>query len=333
MNSGYYSSDSLPNIISFFFVSSIQGIQRYLEWVLFFTLHQKNRLPEIDFTLMSGMVKKYLRKKYHVVMGYSDNMRFCTSCGKELDTGKKFCEYCGAPVEQAAASSQISPPAGVPVMPPAGSEKRSGKPGKNLIIAGIIGVLLIAAGLAYFGLPLISDSQKTGTNLQQPSVLVTDTLIQIPATVSTEPTHLATISQSPATSSTYEDKYTETYVQVYTVDRAFVGGQKEVFSHKTASPPLYIKFNITPEIFYGEKIVDIGLSSERVMNTSYTSPSAGFKVSVYDEGNGELVEEQGFNRQYGIMTKQEFMIRAPGNYRVELTGNDVVAEVRILTGK
>lgn len=267
-------------------------------------------------------------------MGYSDYMRFCTSCGKELDTGKKFCEYCGAPVEQATAvSSPVSAPAAVPVLPSAESDKRSGRPVKNLIIAGIIGILLIAAGLFYFGLPLISDSQKTGSNLQQPSVLATNTLTQIPATVSTETTHLPTITHSPATSNTYEDKYTETYVQVYTVDRAFVGGQKEIFSHKTASPPLYIKFNITPEIFYGEKIVDIGLSSERVMNTSYTSPSAWFKVSVYDEGNGELVEEQGFNKEYGIMTKQEFMIRAPGNYRVELTGNDVVAEVRILTGK
>ena len=277
-------------------------------------------------------------------MGYSDYMRFCTTCGKELDAGKKFCEYCGAPVEQAAAVSSPPltpaaapvipvPPAAVPVTPPAVPEKPSGGPGKTIIMAGIIGVLLIAAGLYFVGLPMISDSQKTGSNLQQPSVLPTPALTQFPATVSIQTTHPPTIVHSPAVSNTYEDKYTETYTQVYTVNRAFIGGQKEVFSHKTIAPPLYIKFNITPEIFYGQKIVDIGLSSERVMNTSYTSPSAWFKVSVYDEGNGELVEEQGFNREYGIMTKQEFMIRAPGDYRVEITGNDVVAEVRILAGK
>jgi hypothetical protein len=45
-----------------------------------------------------------------------------------------------------------------------------------------------------------------------------------------------------------------------------------------------------------------------------------------------LKDEQGFNKGYSIMTIQEFMVRAPGNYRVEMTGNDVTAEVRILTG-
>jgi hypothetical protein len=86
-------------------------------------------------------------------------------------------------------------------------------------------------------------------------------------------------------------------------------------------------------MFYGEKTVDISLSSERVVNTSYTSPSAWFTVSIYDADNGGLVEEQGFNKEYSVMTKQEFMVRAPGNYRIEMTGNDVIAEVRILTGK
>jgi len=32
------------------------------------------------------------------------------------------------------------------------------------------------------------------------------------------------------------------------------------------------------------------------------------------------------------MTKQEYMVRTPGNYKVELSGNDVFAEVQILIG-
>jgi len=76
-----------------------------------------------------------------------------------------------------------------------------------------------------------------------------------------------------------------------------------------------------------------GLSSERVIQTSYPSPNAWFKVKVYDAGNGELVEDQGFNKGYSVTTQQEFMVRAPGDYRVEMSGNDVTADIRILTGK
>jgi hypothetical protein len=124
-----------------------------------------------------------------------------------------------------------------------------------------------------------------------------------------------------------------TYNQVYSVNHAFIGGQKEVFTQDTSTPPLFVKFNITPKMFSGEKTVDIGLPSEHLVNLSYISPNAWFKVRVYDVGNGVLVEEQGFNKEHSVMTKQEFMVRAPGNYRVEMTGNDVIAEVRIHNGK
>lgn len=261
-------------------------------------------------------------------------MRFCTSCGKELTPGKKFCEYCGTPVEQPAAAP-VPPvtPAAAPDSPPAVPVRPSKGSGKTIFIAGMIGILVIVAGVYFVGLPLISGSKGTGSNLRESTVPPSPTLPSLPTTVLEKTTSLPTTVYSPAVSQTYEDKYTETYSLVYSVDRAFVGGQKEVFTYDTSTPPLYIKFNITPKMFYGEKTVDIGLSSERVINTSYTSPSAWFRVSVYDAGNGELREQQGFNKEYGIMTKQEFMVRAPGNYRVEMTGNDVIAEVRILAGK
>lgn len=264
-------------------------------------------------------------------------MRFCTSCGKEIDPGKKFCEHCGTPVEQPAAAPGMpaTPPAlpAVPVPPPTVPAKPSGGSGKTMIIAGIIVVLVIVAGIYFIGLPMISGTRGIGSNLQQNTALRTQVSDLSPPTRAAVSTNMPMTTGIPAASQTYEEKYTETYNQVYSVDRPFVGGQKEVFTHSTAVPPLYIKFNITPKMFYGEKTVDIGLSSERVVNTSYTSPSAWFKVSVYDAGNGGLVEEQGFNKAYGITTKQEFMVRAPGNYRVEMSGNDVIAEVRILTGK
>jgi hypothetical protein len=293
-------------------------------------------LSTIDDFRAAGS-EKQKGKKYQVIIVYSDCMRFCTTCGKEVDPGKKFCEYCGTPVEQSAAAPAmpaISPavPA-APVSPQTVPVKPSGGSGKTMVIAGIIVVLVILAGVYFIGLPVISGSKGTGSNLQQPTTLPTKALTPIPTTVSMETTKTPRITDSSTASQTYENKYTETYTQVYTVNRAFVGGQKEVFTHDIPAPPLFIKFNITPKMYYGEKTVDIGLPSERVINTSYTSPSAWFKVSVYDAGNGGLVEEQGFNKGYGIMTKQEFMVRAPGNYRIEMSGNDVTAEVWILTGK
>lgn len=219
-----------------------------------------------------------------------------------------------------------------PVLPPAVPVKPSGGSGKSMIIAGIVVLLIIIAGVYFIGLPMINRTPGTGTFLQQATTLPTPTVTPFPTTHSTDISGVS-MTVIPAADQTYEERYMETYNQVYIVNHAFTGGQKEIFTQDLPSPPLYIKFNITPKMFYGEKTVDIGLSSERVVNTSYTSPSAWFTVSVYDADNGGLIEEQGFNKEYSVMTKQEFMVRAPGNYRIEMTGNDVIAEVRILTGK
>jgi hypothetical protein len=264
-------------------------------------------------------------------------MPFCTTCGKESAPGKKFCEYCGTPLEQPVVSPAAPnpPPVGGPpvsVSPPPVPGTSPGGSGKILVIAGIIAVLIILAGVYFIGLPMISGSSGTRAPLQQATTLPTGALTPYPASSSTMTGTFVTAT-NPTSSQTYEEKYTETYNLVYSVNHAFNGGQKEVFTQNLITPPLYIKFNITPKMFYGEKTVNIGLSSEHVVDVAYTSPNAWFKVQIYDADNGVLKEEQGFNKGYSIMTKQEFMVRAPGNYRVEMTGNDVTAEVQILTGK
>lgn len=264
-------------------------------------------------------------------------MPFCTTCGKETAPGKKFCEYCGTPLEQpvvAPAAPTLPPPAGpaAPVSPPPAPVTSAGGSGKTLIIVGIVAILIIIAGIYFIGLPIISGSSQTRSTLQQATPLPTGALTPFPTSSSTI-TDTSGTATNPSPSQTYEEKYTETYNLVYSVNHAFNGGQKEVFTQDLTTPPLYIKFNITPKMFYGEKTVNIGLSSEHVVDVAYTSPNAWFKVQIYDADNGVLKEEQGFNKGYSIMTKQEFMVRAPGNYRVEMTGNDVTAEVQILTGK
>jgi hypothetical protein len=131
---------------------------------------------------------------------------------------------------------------------------------------------------------------------------------------------------------TLEVRYGESYEQVYTLNKDFAFGQKEVFSHDLTRPPLYIKFNLTPDMITRQKVINIGLSSETTINTTYTSPNAWFEVKVLDAGSGAVIDKRGFNKDYSVMTKQEFMVRNKGNYQVELSGNDVFAEVRILIG-
>jgi len=275
--------------------------------------------------------------KYQIIAIIHDCMRFCTSCGKEIDPGKKFCEYCGTPVEQSAAAPAMpAPPPDVPaapVSPQTVPVKSSGGSGMTLVIAGIIVVLVILAGVYVIGMPMISGSKGTNPALQQGTAFPTQAYTPIPTTRSTVTDSMTMTTTNRAIGQTYEEKYMETYNLVYSVDREFNGGQKVIFTQDLTTPPLYVKFNITPKMFFEERLVEIGLPSEHIVNVTYPSQNAWFKVLVYDADNGELKEGQGFNKDYSIMTKQEFMVRAPGNYRVEISGNDVTAEVRILTGK
>ena len=254
-------------------------------------------------------------------------MPFCTSCGNEVPLGKKFCEYCGTPIEQPAVApaapviaAPVPPP---PVKPPAGGS------GKTMAIGGVIVLLIVIAGVYFIGLPLLSGTSGTVTPVHQTPAQPTPALTPYSTPVTPDTTVAPLPADTPAASQTYEEKYMETYNQVYSVNHAFVGGQKEVFSQDLKTPPLYIKFNITPEIEVGEKVNEVG----EMISTSYISPNSWFKVNVYDAGNGDLVEQQGFNKGFSVTEQQEFMVRAPGNYRVEISGNAVTAEVRILTGK
>ena len=65
-------------------------------------------------------------------------------------------------------------------------------------------------------------------------------------------------TDNPAASQTYEEKYMESYNQVYSVNRAFVGGQKEVFSQDLRNPPCISSSKSHRKIEVGEKVDDAG---------------------------------------------------------------------------
>jgi hypothetical protein len=261
-------------------------------------------------------------------------MQFCTSCGKEAVPGKKFCEYCGAPLELPADSPPVpaapSPvTAGIPVQPPA--VPAAGGSGKIRIIAGVFVLIIVIAGIWFVGLPMMGGStgskslpaKTTAAPVQPLTPDTTAVILLTPGPV--VPAH------TPAASLTYEEKYTQMYKLVYSTNHEFIGGQRESVPVDASAPPLFIKFNITPEIEVGEKVDEVG----HMVSTSYVSPTSWFKVSVYDAMNGALVVEEGFGsaKGFSVTTPQDFMVRAPGTYRVEISGNHVIAEVQILTGK
>jgi hypothetical protein len=190
------------------------------------------------------------------------------------------------------------------------------------MIVGVVVAVIFVAGLLWIGITPLKGTSSSGTADVTPSPAITTAL-----PTQTVPT---TVLQTPVLERA--DRYEETYEQIYTSNRSYKFGQKEVVSHDLVRPPLYIRFNITPGMVVREKLVDIGLSSEHNITVTYVNPNAWFEVTVFDSGNGTIVDKRGFNKDYSQIAKQEFMVRTRGIYRIEMSGNDVVVDVQILTG-
>jgi hypothetical protein len=253
-------------------------------------------------------------------------MVFCTSCGKEVSPGVKFCENCGTPVEQ----TPVSPaPSAIPSVPVPIAKKPPAS-ARTLVIVAVAGIICLIAAAWFVGLPLLKGPQPavTATGVSgTPTPVVPNfadpTTTVVPVTTTLPPAVPATPVQHT------EDRYETSYEQIYTLDQAFSGGQKLSYNHQLTRPPLYIKFTVTPGMVSREKVDP---SSGQMVNATYANPNAWFEVKVIDVATGTMEDARGFNRQYSGMTKQEFMIRNSGNYRVEMSGNDVTAHIEILIG-
>jgi hypothetical protein len=264
------------------------------------------------------------KEKYQTLAINAGYMPFCTSCGTEITAENRFCTSCGAPMDHPAGPLT---PESSPRIQPVIVEKH-GMPKKTLLIIGVIAVIVIIAVVYSAGLPIL----KTLSPLPPVPTPVPSTPVSH-LTTSAQPTKTPVIPQTTITPlQTLEERYGGSYEQVYTLNKDFAFGQKEVFSHDLTHPPLSIKFNLTPDMLTRRKVINIGLSSEETINITYPSPNAWFEVKVLDAGSGAVIDSRGFHKDYNEMTKQEFMVRNKGNYTVELSGNEVFAEVRILIG-
>ncbi len=253
-------------------------------------------------------------------------MRFCTSCGAEIIPGNKFCIQCGAPVEQS--TSPESPAS-------AGSRARiffSGMPKKNmalLIIGGIL-VLAIILAIVVSGGMLPVKPGKSPASAPVSQVTVTPTGY---AVVSTPEPAITTIPEPAPTSDIIQsERFGSNYKLVYSLSQNLSFGQKEEFYQNLTSPPLYVRFDLNPVKINRHRMVSIGTSIEHMENTTEVSPNAWFEVKIFDASNGTVVDQEGFGNDYSDMTRQEFMVREPGNYRIVMSGHEVFANVTILTG-
>jgi hypothetical protein len=262
-------------------------------------------------------------------------MPFCTNCGEEIVPGSKFCESCGTPAElQPGAPAPAFIPTPVPGQqvpaprPPLVPSPPSKKAVPVLVIISIVLILAGIAGVIWFvGLPALQ--KETGTVPMPP----------VTAIISATPTitlKLPLNTPSPAAAQTtpvrkLEGRFEEYYDEVYSRNHFFAFGEKEIFPYEVTTPPLYIKYNLTPKLITREKVINIGMSSEKTINLTYPNPNAWFEIRVLD-GNGAVVADQGYGRDFPDVTQSEFMVRDTGKYQVEFSGNDVTAEIRVLQG-
>ena len=263
-------------------------------------------------------------------------MSFCTSCGAEVPADKKFCVQCGAPMEQVTApAAPVTPAASeVPLIPPsyyAAPPVQPKKPQTSMIIGGIV-ILLVIIAVAYFaGIPMLKGNPKSSDGFvqsQTPSFTPTSIQTALPTLQLTT----AIPETIPTAVAVRDARLEEDYEQIYTLNQKFAFGQKVNFAHELTRPPLYIKFNLTPTMISRIRLVYIGTHNEHYENTTDTSPYAWFEVKVLDAGSGAIIDQQGFGNDYTDITKQNFMVRQKGNYRIEMSGNDVNADVQMLIG-
>jgi hypothetical protein len=127
--------------------------------------------------------------------------KYCTACGAALTEGLKFCEHCGSPVIPDLTGTVPQP--AVPVVPPSGVSPSGalpagGKGSKNVImVAGVILLLVIAAGAVFVILPELSGDGTSPGGLPGPVTTARTSTTVPPATLPSAPETPVTPTPAP----------------------------------------------------------------------------------------------------------------------------------------
>jgi hypothetical protein len=259
-------------------------------------------------------------------------MVLCPACGKEISKDMKFCEECGAALPRPDTSTGTGDhgTGPVPYQDKPGPDAKKRQKGMAKMVAGGIAAIIFVV-LVVFALPLLSGSHPPASG-----IAAVPTATQVPVTASPSPVAsvtAVTIAQPTAGIEVFDERTGSTYLQVYRNKQDFSTGQTVAFPYSVKTPPLLIRFTLTPQMIVHDKIINHGLSTERTVTENIPDPLSFFEVDVIDASTGTIVDRQGFSKNFGTDTKQEFMVRSARDFRIEMTGNRMNADVQILTGK
>lgn len=198
-------------------------------------------------------------------------------------------------------------------------------------------ILVIVVAAYVVGMPMLKANQNSFNGIAPvPTTAVT---FPVMTTELPTPSYSTVIPETePVTETTTlpvqirDERLEEEYEPIYSLDQKFAFGQKVNFAHDLTRPPLYIRFNLTPTLITRHRLVSIGTNNEHYENTTENSPYAWFEVNVLDAKSGAIIDQQGFGKEYTDITKQSFMVRQTGNYIIEMSGNDVEADIQMLIG-
>jgi hypothetical protein len=184
----------------------------------------------------------------------------------------------------------------------------------------------ILALIIFIGLPLI-QSQGSGGNALLNTI---PSSTGVPAVTSFAPVRTLPSGAVAAASGTTVYRAGVAYDQVYARDYTLENGQQESFSYNLQQSPMIIECEMNPKMVSREQLVDIGKATERYITSTYPDPNAWLDLQIINADTGRETTTLSFHKNYIGSTKQEYTLRANGNYRFELAGSRVSPGVRLL---
>jgi hypothetical protein len=124
------------------------------------------------------------------------------------------------------------------------------------------------------------------------------------------------------------------YVEIFHQNQLYVYNTTAV-SFYLRNPPMKIAFNVTPQISADLKWIpnrDIrktGIDG-KIINVTRPDQNSWLKVTVFDkEGNGTIIQREGYGGIYDHDPSKEITIREPGYYQVLIEGGYIIVNTSI----
>jgi hypothetical protein len=177
--------------------------------------------------------------------------------------------------------------------------------------------------------PAIVPLVNQGTALPDTNVVVSDRATQpviksVSSYVTVEPKDAPEIDSHVMIQPEIPQRYETGYVTIYALTDQNVSQNMPVVSFSLLDPPLVIDYDFTPADTIDIKYIEYKeLSTLHEENLVVNRPfeDSWFTLIVRDKDTGQLVNEDGFGRTYSFQTPKQLVLRKPGNYSFEFTGD------------